>query len=417
MLQEYADLSADASPDQRPLSVSDVTIQVKDVLEETLPPCWVMGEVSEFTHHGSGHRYFTLVDDCSQLSCVMFKWQGRGVRFVPERGTQILVQGHVSVYERGGRYQFYVTRMKPAGVGELALAFEQMKNRLEDEGLFDPERKRPLPIFPRSVGVVTSQSGAAIRDILQVLGRRAPGLQIVLAPARVQGPGAAGEIAKAIRDLNRFGDVDILIVGRGGGSPEDLWCFNEEVVARAIYLSAIPVISAVGHEIDYTIADYVADYRAATPSAAAEVVAVEQASLTRRVIELRRRLRQTMQMLLESVTQRIQDMRPQRLYLRLRDRLEQGNLVVDDRRHALLNAFDWYTHGRVEALRNAMVRLHDLSPLSGLRRGYSLCHRGDGKLVRDSSQLEIGDSITMRFQKGGARCLVEEKIDDEIENV
>ena len=417
MLEEYADLSANASSDRRPLSVSDLTQQVKDVLEDALSPCWVMGEVSEFTHHGSGHRYFTLVDDFSQLSCVMFKWQGRGVRFVPERGMQILAQGHVSVYERGGRYQFYVTRLQPAGVGELALAFEQMKNRLDDEGLFDPERKRPLPTFPRSVGVVTSASGAAIRDILQVLARRAPGLQIVLAPARVQGPGAAEEIAKAVRNLNGYGEVDILIVGRGGGSPEDLWCFNEEIVARAIYRSAIPVISAVGHEIDYTIADYVADYRAATPSAAAEVVAVEQAALTRRVIELRRRLRQTMQLLLETMTQRIQSMRPERLYLRLRDRLLQGNLIVDDRRHALLNAFDWYARGRVEALRGAMVRLHDLSPLSGLGRGYSLCHREDGKLVRDSAQLQIGDSINVRFQKGGARCLVEEKTDDEIENV
>ena len=316
MLEEYTDLSANASSDRRPLSVSDLTLQVKDVLEDALPPCWVMGEISEFTRHSSGHRYFTLVDDFSQLSCVMFKWQGRGVRFVPERGMQILVQGHISVYERGGRYQFYVTRLQPAGVGELALAFEQMKNRLEDEGLFDAERKRPLPPFPRSVGVVTSASGAAIRDIHQVLARRAPGLQIVLAPARVQGPGAAEEIAQAIRDLNRYGEVDILIVGRGGGSPEDLWCFNEEMVARAIYQSAIPVISAVGHEIDYTISDYVADYRAATPSAAAEIVAVEQAALTRRVIELRRRLRQTMQTLLETVTQRIQSMRPERLYLR-----------------------------------------------------------------------------------------------------
>ena len=417
MLEEYTDLSANASSDRRPLSVSDLTLQVKDVLEDALPPCWVMGEISEFTRHSSGHRYFTLVDDFSQLSCVMFKWQGRGVRFVPERGMQILVQGHISVYERGGRYQFYVTRLQPAGVGELALAFEQMKNRLEDEGLFDAERKRPLPPFPRSVGVVTSASGAAIRDIHQVLARRAPGLQIVLAPARVQGPGAAEEIAQAIRDLNRYGEVDILIVGRGGGSPEDLWCFNEEMVARAIYQSAIPVISAVGHEIDYTISDYVADYRAATPSAAAEIVAVEQAALTRRVIELRRRLRQTMQTLLETVTQRIQSMRPERLYLRLRDRLQQGSLVVDDRRQALLNAFDWYARSKVDTLRSAMVRLHDLSPLSGLRRGYSLCHGGDGKLVRDSAQLQIGDSINLRFRKGGARCLVEEKIDDEIENL
>ena len=417
MLEEYADLSTDSLSGRRPLTVSDVTEQVKDVLEDSLSPCWVLGEVSDFTHHSSGHRYFTLVDDFSQLSCVMFKWQGRGVRFIPERGMQILVQGHVSVYDRGGRYQFYVTSMQPAGVGELALAFEQMKNRLEEEGLFDPERKRPMPSFPRSVGVVTSSSGAAIRDIVQVLGRRAPGLQIVLAPARVQGPGAAEEVAEAIRALNRYQRVDILIVGRGGGSPEDLWCFNEEGVARAIYHSSIPVISAVGHEIDYTIADYVADYRAATPSAAAEIVVVEQAELKRRVTELRQRLCYTMQMLLSSTTQRIQSMRPERLYVRLRDRLGQESLIVDERRQALISAFDWYTRNKLDAVRSAMVRLHDLSPLSGLKRGFSLCHRRDGKLVRDSAELAVGDLVNLRFQKGEARCFVEETIDDNTEDV
>ena len=260
-------------------TVSELNNAARDLLEHSFGLLWVEGEISQYTHHSSGHRYFTLKDGTSQLSAVMFKWQAAKLSFEPEQGMQALVYGHVSVYERAGRYQFYATQIKPSGVGELALAFEQLKNRLETEGLFAADRKRPLPAYPQKVGVVTSPTGAAIRDIVQVLARRAPGLQIVLSPARVQGEGAAAEIAKAIADLNQLDDIDILIVGRGGGAPEDLWPFNDEAVARAIYQSAKPVISAVGHEIDYTIADYVADYRAPTPSAAAELVVPEQLAL------------------------------------------------------------------------------------------------------------------------------------------
>ncbi|MFC1526817.1 exodeoxyribonuclease VII large subunit, partial [Candidatus Latescibacterota bacterium] len=296
-----------------PLSVSDVTAQVKAILEDSLPYCWVIGEVSDFRRPGSGHCYLTLKDSTCQLSCVMFRFYAQQLRFEPEPGAKVLVYGNVSVYERGGRYQFYVYRMQPAGVGELALAFEQLKARLEDEGLFDPARKRPLPPFPRTVGVVTSATGAAIRDIVQVLGRRAPGIQIVLRPARVQGPGAAAEIAQAIADLNRHGEADILIAGRGGGSPEDLWPFNEEAVARAMYASRVPVVSAVGHEIDYTIADYVADIRAPTPSAAAEMVAQEHAILKRQVTGDRRRLLLSLQNRLHHLEQQLAQHQPRHL--------------------------------------------------------------------------------------------------------
>ena len=402
-----------AAASNRPYSISEITAQVKGLLEETLPACWIEGEISQYTHHGSGHRYFTLKDSSSQLSAVMFKWQASQLSFEPEQGMQALVYGHISVYERAGKYQFYATQIKPSGVGELALAFEQLKNRLEIEGLFDADRKRPLPPYPKKVGVVTSPTGAAIRDIIQILGRRAPGLQIVLAPARVQGEGAALEIARAIADLNKLDDIDILIVGRGGGAPEDLWPFNDEAVARAIYQSAKPVISAVGHEIDYTISDYVADYRAPTPSAAAEIVASERGALRERVIESRNRLQAGMERHLETLEQRLRHCNPQRLLTRLEDRLQQQNLYLDERRQDLFTALDWFLRTRIESLRSAATRLDDLSPLTSLARGFALAEKvANGRLVRDSTDLEPGDKLQLRFRRGGAICSVEKKIDE-----
>ena len=406
-------IGTDETGPGRPYTVSEVTAHIKALLEESLPMCWVLGEVSNFTHHSSGHRYFTLKDEASQLSAVMFKWQARTLSFTPEPGMQVMAYGHISVYERGGRYQFYAAQLQPAGVGELALAFEQLKNRLESEGLFAPERKRPLPPYPRTIGVVTPPTGAAIRDIIDVLQRRAPGLQIILCPARVQGPGAADEIARAIADLNRSPGVDILIVGRGGGSQEDLWPFNEEIVARAIYRSEKPVISAVGHEIDYTIADYVADYRAPTPSAAAEIVAQEHSALLRQVVEQRRRLVGAMDGLLNHYEQRLQHMDPQRLFRRLQDRLDQTSQFVDERRRDLATAFDWYMRTRIEALRTAGVHLEALSPLGNLDRGFSLCERREnGRLVRASADLQPGDRVKLRFHRGSADATIEEISDE-----
>ncbi|MCK5525880.1 MAG: exodeoxyribonuclease VII large subunit, partial [Candidatus Latescibacteria bacterium] len=269
-------------------SVSDITRAIKGLLDEGLMPLWVEGEVSNYVHHTSGHRYFTLKDETSQLRCVMWKWQGQ-LRFRPEDGMKVRAYGRISVYERGGQYQLVVSELHPAGVGELQLAFEQLKERLAKEGLFDESRKRSLPRFPQRIGVVTSPTGAAIRDIAHGIGRRFPSAQVVLWPARVQGEGAAAQIAEGIEKLNAYGEVDVLIVGRGGGSLEDLWAFNEEEVARAIYASGIPVVSAVGHEIDFVIADFVADRRAPTPSAAAEMVVRDGAELMRGVTDLRGR--------------------------------------------------------------------------------------------------------------------------------
>ncbi len=397
----------------RPYSISELTTQVKGLLEESLPACWVEGEISQYTHHGSGHRYFTLKDSSAQLNAVMFKWQASQLSFEPEQGMRALVYGHISVYERGGKYQFYATQIKPSGVGELALAFEQLKIRLEAEGLFDANRKRPLPPYPKKVGVVTSPTGAAIRDIIQVLGRRAPGLQVVLCPARVQGEGAAPEIAKAIADLNQLDDIDILIVGRGGGAPEDLWAFNDEGVARAIYQSSKPVISAVGHEIDYTIADYVADCRAPTPSAAAEIVVGERNALRERVAEHRDRLQTAMDRRLGGLEERLRHCNPQRLLTRLNDRLQQQNLYLDERRQDLFTALDWFLRTRTEAMRNAATRLDDLSPLTSLARGFTMAEKTtDGRLVRASADIQPGDKLKLRFRRGGAICSVEEKIDE-----
>src|SRR5499425_3325488 len=273
------------------LSISELTRRLQETLEERFPAVWVEGEISNFRLYGSGHAYFTLKDDAAQLRTVLFRNRMRRIRFEPGDGLHVLAFGSLEVYAQRGEYQFVVELLEPRGLGALQLAFEQLKARLGAEGLFAESRKRPLPRFPRRIGIVTSPSGAAVRDMLRVIGRRFAGLSIVIAPARVQGDGAAREIAAAIADLNALGDVDVIIVGRGGGSLEDLWAFNEEVVAREIAGSKIPVISAVGHEVDVTIADFVADVRAPTPSAAAELVVREKQALAETVAELGERLR------------------------------------------------------------------------------------------------------------------------------
>ena len=399
--------------DATPLTVSQITAQVKGVLEEALPYCWVSGEVSDFRRPSSGHCYFGLQDESSQLSCVMFRFYAQQLRFEPEPGMQVLVYGNVSVYERGGRYQFYTYRIQPAGVGEMALAFEQLKNRLAEEGLFDAERKRPIPTFPSTVGVVTSATGAAIRDIVQVLARRAPGVQVILRPARVQGAGAAEEIARAISDLSAHGAADTLIVGRGGGSPEDLWPFNEEVVARAIYACPIPVVSAVGHEIDYTIADHVADVRAPTPSAAAELVAPDYGILRRQIGTDRRRLRLSLRSRLLHLEQTLADYAPQRRAERLQGRLEQAAQGLDEARDDLAGAADASLRSRMESFRTGALRLQGLNPLQGLTRGFAFCERRtDGQPVRAAAELSRGDELRLRFADGSALCRVEETQDE-----
>lgn len=393
----------------RALTVSEITARVKSVLEESLEMGWVIGEVSDFSRASSGHCYWTLRDESSQISCVMFRFYARELTFIPEPGVQLLVYGNVSVYERGGRYQLHAYWVQPVGVGEMAVAFERLRERLETEGLFAKERKKPLPRFPRCVGVVTSASGAAIRDILQIVQRRSPGVQIVVRPTRVQGPGAAEAIAAGIADLNAHSEAELLIVGRGGGSPEDLWPFNEEVVARAIHDSRVPVVSAVGHEIDYTIADYVADLRAPTPSAAAELATPDQKELRRQVAARTRELLRVMQGRLAESRQRLEDRGPERVLSALRGGLEQSEQSLDEMRRRLAAALDRHLIKTGARFRTSVLRLKSTDPLAGLSRGFAYCSRaGSGRPVSRGGDLSPGDRLRLRFAEGEAGCLVEE---------
>ncbi len=398
-----------AEEDSTPLTVSELTEHVKALLEDALPHRWIIGEISQYTHHGSGHRYFTLKDETCQLSAVMFKWKSRALTFEPEIGMKVLVYGNISVYESRGSYQLYAEKMQPAGVGELTLAFEKMKSRLAAEGLFDSEHKQPLPTYPRKIGVVTSDTGAVIRDIANVLSRRAPGVSIILAPTPVQGPGAAEKITQAIELLNKYEDIDVIIVGRGGGSPEDLWPFNEETVARTIYNSKIPIISAVGHEVDFSISDYVSDHRAPTPSAAAEIVAKEHGQVAQRVFELRNRLRNAIEKELTKHEDHQKHLNPHRVLLRTRDRIRQNTQFLDEKHKDLIVAFDRHTSRISKKFNSILTRLDDLSPLQGMERGFSITESIEtGKLIKNSTQLKLGETIRIRFKQGSIICNVEE---------
>jgi len=391
-------------------SVSELTAELKALLENTFTGVWVEGEISNFKHHTSGHMYFTLKDDRGQLRGVMFRGSNRGLQFRPEDGLAVIVFGNVTIYEPRGEYQVYVEYMEPKGLGALQLAFEQLKTRLEAEGLFDPARKRPIPLLPKKIGLVTSPSGAAIRDILQIIHRRFANVQVLIFPVRVQGEGAAAEIVEGIESLNKRGDLDVLIVARGGGSIEDLWAFNEEVVARAIYVSQTPVISAVGHETDFTIADFVADVRAPTPSAAAELVISRKAELSQRVDDLFSRLVSHMRYRAERSGERLRSLErhlrllsPLERVKRQRERLRDGALALQSsisHRLALWRG----------DLRTAAARLDSLSPLAILARGYSVCRRlPDLSILTRAASVAEGERVEVLLHQGGLICRVEEQ--------
>lgn len=391
-------------------SVSELTAELKALLENTFTGVWVEGEISNFKHHTSGHMYFTLKDDRGQLRAVMFRGSNRGLQFRPEDGLAVIVFGNVTIYEPRGEYQIYVEYMDPKGLGALQLAFEQLKTRLEAEGLFDPARKRPIPLLPRKIGLVTSPSGAAIRDILQIIHRRFANVQVLIFPVRVQGEGAAAEIVEGIESLNKRGDLDVLIVARGGGSIEDLWAFNEEVVARAIYASQTPVISAVGHETDFTIADFVADVRAPTPSAAAELVISRKAELSQRVDDLFSRLVNHMRYRAERSGERLRSLErhlrllsPLERVKRQRERLRDGALALQSSMSHRLAL--WRGD-----LRTAAARLDSLSPLAILARGYSVCRRlPDLSILTRAASVAEGERVEVLLHQGGLICRVEEQ--------
>ena len=437
--------SFELAPQRKIYSVSELSLELKGLLEQKFPDVWVAGEVSNFRAAASGHLYFTLKDASAQLRAVCFRNQARYLKFKPQDGISVIARGHLSVYEARGEYQLYVDFLEPAGLGALQLAFEQLKAKLAAEGLFDPGRKKPLPALPRTIGIVTSPSGAAIRDILRVLRRRFRNMNVLLYPAKVQGEGAAEEIAKGIEYFNRHRAVDVMIVGRGGGSLEDLWAFNEETVARAIAASKIPVISAVGHETDFTIADFVADLRAPTPSAAAELVVHRKQDFVADLQERARRMTQIIRLQLSEARGRLTELRMHRVFQTLATRLAERAQRVDDcvvdlqrlireklttSRQAWLSAsagvlrYDFRrllglkraalderatkveTHFREFLIerRNRLIQvealLRERSPLTILNRGYSITRDAAGRIVRDADAVAIGDDISIRLARG-----------------
>lgn len=389
-------------------SVAELNRVARYTLENGIGEVWVEGEISRLTRQSSGHWYFTLKDEAAAVSCAMFKQNNASVVFEPKDGLKVRVFGQASLYEPRGSYQLIIRKMEEAGKGSLQEQFEKLKAKLAAEGLFDEARKKPLPLLPQKIGVVTSPTGAAIRDIINVLTRRFPNLGILLAPVTVQGEGAAEKIASAIEYLNTRDDIDLMIVGRGGGSIEDLWAFNEEIVARAIAASRIPVISAVGHEIDFTISDFVADVRAPTPSAAAELAVPVKTELETQITRLAARLGGSLQNQVYVLRERIPGFR-QTMVHALRSGVQQRQQRVDQSAIALSHRLESAVAGRKQDLKRLGLQLRALSPLAVLDRGYSLTQTVDGDVVRDASRLKKGDTLKTRFAKGTVLSEVKKK--------
>ncbi|MFN2493651.1 MAG: exodeoxyribonuclease VII large subunit [Pyrinomonadaceae bacterium] len=449
--------------ERRPLTVSELTESVRKAIEVRFSSVWVEGEISNFKAHSSGHWYFTIKDETAQLRAKCFRSANSRIRFRPTDGLHIRARGRLTVYEARGEYELVVEALDPVGAGALQVAFEQLRDRLKTEGLFAPELKRPLPIFPGRVGVVTSPTGAAIRDILNVISRRTRTVHVLFSPARVQGEGASRDIARAIKLINEHHErarrdgknrelVDVLIVGRGGGSAEDLWAFNEEEVARAIRASAIPVISAVGHETDFTIADFVADRRAPTPSAAAELVAAREDQICSALAQMGQNLSRLMRYKIVTSRTRVQQQALSQAFAEVRGKLRDASTSTKSARHRLqilisdvlrgarlradplsrslaptqLLALVAESRGRFDSaysgcnasierrmeeaakrLGLAAASLDALSPLAVLQRGYAIAQRDDGRLLRDASSVSIGDRVKVRLSKGRIDARVE----------
>ncbi|MHA0855558.1 exodeoxyribonuclease VII large subunit [Paenibacillus sp. CMAA1364] len=434
--------------DQKVLSIKDLSryIRMKMDSDSLLSDVWIRGEISNFTHHSSGHMYFTLKDESSRIKAIMFGSYNQKLPFLPKEGARVIAHGNVTVYERDGQYQFYATHMQPDGIGSLYLAFEQLKKRLELEGLFATTHKQPIPVYPRAIGVITSPTGAAVKDIMITLQRRYPQVHITLYPVLVQGKDAAPSIVKAIEMLNTMAEVDVIIVGRGGGSLEELWAFNEETVARAIYKSAIPIISAVGHETDFTIADFVADLRAATPTAAAELAVPNMADVKASLANMQRQLRQSLRQrvsyhrerllalqrspvlvnpkrTLHQHTERLDKLQQQltrsirsemKLNKERNSRMHQSllrfnpkNQVAAVRKHKEKNdhqlqmAMTAILKTNKNQLGTAIKQLDALSPLKVMSRGYSLVYdEQDSHLVKSLEDVKVGDLVKVRLSDG-----------------
>jgi exodeoxyribonuclease VII large subunit len=442
------------APERKVWSVSELTGRIRDLLAREFTDIWVEGEISNCHAAQSGHLYFTLKDAKAQVRCVCFRNQVRLLKFRPEDGLHVTVRGSISVYEPRGEYQIYVEHIEPVGMGALQLAFEQLKKRLEAEGLFDPAAKKPLPMLPRRIGLVTSPRGAAVRDVVRILRRRFPNVHLILYPVRVQGEGAAEEIVEGIKFFNRRQLADVLILARGGGSLEDLWAFNEESIARAIRASTIPIITGVGHETDFTIADFAADVRASTPSAAAELVVQTRQEFDRHIAQLQHKMVQRMRYLLLEWRHLLQELAAHPGFRRLEDLLRQNRQQADElvarlgvallgrlerlrRRFTVAQtrivAFD--LRARIAALRlrleqragelgvraerfllakrqrleRLMLQLDERSPLRVLERGYAIVYDAAGNVVRSADPVSIGDEVAIQLARGRLGAEVKRK--------
>jgi len=390
------------------LTVSEVTRNIKVILESAFPVVWIEGEISNFKHHTSGHMYFSLKDESAQMPCVMWASRNAYLPFQPENGMRVIIKGRVTVYERRGQYQLDVLQINPAGVGALQLAFEQLKRRLADEGLFDEEAKQPIPLYPERIGIVTSRTGAAIRDLLSVIRRRWPGAEIILRPATVQGEGAAQEIAAAIDEFNEYGAVDVLIVGRGGGSLEDLWAFNEEVVARAIFRSRIPVISAVGHEIDFTIADFVADRRAPTPSAAGEMVVPDKQEVLASIGHQLARAYRLVSGHIRHSRERLRGLQQSYGLRQPLDLIRQYAQNIDDLQRRLEVSTQKITETNRMRLESAQKHLQALSYESILQRGFTITRdAATRQIIKRAVELHPESAVEIAFYDGEADAVVQ----------
>ena len=395
-------------------SVWEITRYIRQKLDrdELLRDIYVKGELSNVSQPTSGHVYFTLKDEYSELRCVMFRDRNALLKFTLEDGMSVIVRGHISVYEKRGRYQLYVEELQESGIGALYRAFEQLKKKLKDEGMFDATHKKPIPTIPHTIGVITSPTGAAIRDMINITRRRFPHVHILLAPVAVQGEEAAPQIVNAIKLMNRVNreleKVDVLVVGRGGGSIEELWAFNEESVARAIFASEIPVISAVGHETDFTISDFVADRRAATPSEAAELVVPDKRQIEKNLSTLELQLRQNIYKMIEQQRRRLESIEKNVLFRKPTERINQYRQMVDELKRTLIAEVMHRVQLHKKGLQALTGKLDALSPRAILERGYSICLK-EQKVVRSVMDITTGDMLRILFRDGEAISEVKEK--------
>lgn len=409
-IEPPAELSEPSEPPKpRVLSVSQLTAAIQGTLQTEFASIGVSGEISEISRPHSGHIYFTLKDDTSQIKAILWRSAAQRLKFELEEGQEVICHGDLDVYPPRGTYQLIVQRIEPQGIGALQLAFRQLQLRLAAEGLFHPGRKRKLPRFPRRIGFVTSPSGAAIHDFLQVIERRYRGVQVFIIPAKVQGPGAAADVVRGIQMANRLRPaLDVLVVGRGGGSIEDLWCFNEETVVRAIFASRIPVVSAVGHEVDVTLADLVADVRALTPTEAAERIVPSAAELREQLAIVSRRMKMSLLSQLSSARRHLDLLANRRVLTHPLDPLHDRARRLDELSATMEQAIRRRARRSREALVAQAARLEALSPLQVLARGYSVTQRADGSLVREASSVSVGEAITTRLSAGEIFSRVEQ---------